>query len=325
MTGATILGCSGPVLTEGERAFFRDADPWGFILFRRNVEDAAQLRALTGSLREAVGWHAPVFVDQECGTVQRLRPPLARDWPDASQPHGGPTGVYLRHRVMAAELMACGIDGNCAPVIDVAGPDTHPFLQRRIWSPDPLDVATLAMAAAEGLLKGGVLPVIKHLPGHGSANADTHHNLARCRLSLPQLKAADFLPVRALAHLPLGMTSHVVYEALDPDTPATLSPTVLSYLRAELGFDGLLMTDDLNMNALPGTLGNRAERAIRAGCDLVLHCSGEMAEMVEVVAASGPLTATARAEAALACRRPPAPIDIEAATAEFERLSQEGA
>lgn len=324
MSGATILGCSGPVLTEDERAFFRDADPWGFILFRRNVEDAAQLRALTATLRETVGWQAPIFVDQEGGTVQRLRPPLARDWPDASRPHGGPTGVYLRHRVMAAELIACGIDGNCAPVIDVAGPDTHPFLQRRIWAPDPLDVATLAMAAAEGLLKGGVLPVVKHLPGHGSANADTHHDLARCRRSLPELRRHDFVPVRALAHLPLGMTSHVIYEALDPETPATLSPRVLDYLRTELQFDGLLMTDDLNMNALPGTLASRAERAKAAGCDIILHCSGERDEMVAVAAAAGALTATARAEAALAHRRAPAPIDIDAATAEFERLSQEG-
>jgi Beta-glucosidase-related glycosidases len=325
MTGALILGCTGPVLTPDEAAFFRDADPWGFILFRRNIEERAQVRALTAALRESVGWDAPVFVDQEGGTVQRLRPPLARDWPDASKQAGGPIAVYLRHRLMALELIACGIDGDCAPVTDVAGPETHPFLQRRIWSSDPGEVAALALAAAEGLLKGGVLPVIKHLPGHGAANADTHHDLARCRKSLAELKSSDFMPVRALAHLPLGMTGHVVFEALDPDRPATLSPLVLHHLREVLGFTGLLMTDDLSMNALPGRLADRAAGAIAAGCDLVLHCSGDLAEMQQVAAASGRLMATDRAEAALDCRKPPAPIDIAVATAEFERLSQEGA
>lgn len=325
MSGALILGCAGPVLGADEAAFFREADPWGFILFRRNVADAGQLRDLTGALREAVGWQAPVFVDQEGGTVQRLRPPLARDWPDASAQPGGAAAVFLRHRLMAAELAACGIDGDCAPVIDVAGPDTHPFLQRRIWSPDPAETATLARAAAEGLLAGGVLPVIKHLPGHGAANADTHHGLARCRLTLTELEARDFVPVRALADLPLGMTAHVVYEALDPETPATLSAPVLRYLRDSLGFGGLLMTDDLSMNALPGSLAERAAGAIAAGCDLVLHCSGDLAEMQAVAAAAGPLAATDRAARALAARRPAAPIDIAAANAEFERLSNAGA
>lgn len=325
MTGALILGCAGPVLTPDERDFFRDADPWGFILFRRNIVDAAQTRALAESLRDCVGWHAPVFVDQEGGSVQRLRPPLARDWPDASAQPGGAAAVRLRHRLMAAELAACGLDGDCAPVIDVLGPDTHPFLQRRIWSPEPAEVATLARAAAEGLLAGGVLPVIKHLPGHGAANADSHHDLARCRLSLAELEARDFVPVRALADLPLGMTSHVVYDALDAETPATLSAKVITYLRGPLGFQGLLMTDDLCMNGLPGTLAERAGRAIAAGCDLALHCSGDLAEMQAVAAAAGPLTATDRAARALAARQTPAPIDIAAATADFERLSNAGA
>ncbi|MFN4098991.1 MAG: glycoside hydrolase family 3 N-terminal domain-containing protein [Pararhodobacter sp.] len=327
MTGAVILGCSGPVLTPQEAALFRAADPWGFILFRRNVADAAQLRALTGALRETIGRDAPVFVDQEGGTVQRLRPPLARDWADASAQAGGAVAVRLRHRLMAAELRACGIDADCAPVIDVAGPDTHPFLQRRIWSPDPAQVAVLGRAAAEGLLAGGVLPVIKHLPGHGAANADTHHGLARCALSLAELEARDFVPVRALADLPLGMTSHVIYDALDPETPATLSPAVLRYLRETLGFGGLLMTDDLNMNALGGTLPARAARAIAAGCDVVLHCSGVFEEMPGVVEASGRLTGKAaeRAATALAARRAPDAIDIAAASADLERLSNAGA
>lgn len=323
MTGATILGCAGPVLSTAEAAFFRDADPWGFILFKRNVESAAQLRALTAALRETVGRDAPVFMDQEGGTVARLRAPLARSWDDANVQAGGAEAVRLRHRLMAAELRACGVDGNCAPVIDVAGPETHPFLQRRIWSADPTEVALLARAAAEGLLAGGVLPVIKHLPGHGAANADTHLELARCKTPLAALETHDFVPVRALADLPLGMTGHMVIEALDPDTPATLSPVVLRYLRESLGFDGLLMTDDLNMNALGGTLPDRAARAIAAGCDIVLHCTGEMAEMPGVVEASGTLSAKAaiRAARALAARREPAAIDIAAATVDFERLS----
>lgn len=326
MTGATILGCAGPVLTPDDGAFFRSADPWGFILFRRNVTDAAQLRALTDALRNAVGRDAPVFMDQEGGTVQRLRPPLARDWPDASAQPGGAAAAYLRHRLMAAELRAVGVDGNCAPVIDVAGPQTHPFLARRIWSDDPVQVANIARAAADGLLAGGVLPVIKHLPGHGAANADTHHDLARCTLTLAQLEARDFAPVRALADLPLGMTAHVVFDALDADNPATLSPAVLRHLRENLGFAGLLMTDDISMNALGGTLIDRAARALAAGCDVVLHCSGDRTEMEGVATASGTLTAAAagRAATALAARCQPDAIDIAAVTADLERLCNAG-
>lgn len=317
MTGATILGCAGPVLRVDEGAFFRDADPWGFILFRRNIVSAPQTRALCDALRASVGREAPIFVDQEGGTVQRLRPPLACDWPDASAQTGGAAGVFLRHRLMAAELRALGIDGNCAPVIDVAGPLTHPFLQRRIWSSDPALVATYGRAAAEGLLAGGVLPVIKHLPGHGAAQADTHHALAHCPVPLADLEARDFVPVRALADLPLGMTAHVVFDALDPDSPATHSAAVLTHLRDALGFGGLLMTDDLGMNALGGTMADRAARALAAGCDVALHCSGDMTEMTAVAAASGHLTPAAalRAARALEARRAPLPIDIARALA----------
>ena len=327
MTGATILGLAGPELTADEAAFFRAADPWGFILFRRNVAEAAQLGRLTAALREAVGRDAPVFVDQEGGTVQRLRPPLARDWADANAQPGGAAAVFLRHRLMAAELRACGIDGNCAPVIDVAGPQTHPFLHRRIWSTDPALVATLGRAAARGLLAGGVLPVIKHLPGHGSANADSHHALPRVTLPLADLEARDFVPVRALADLPLGMTGHMVIEALDPDRPTTHSPAVLAYLRGALGFGGLLMTDDLGMNALGGSMGQRAARALAAGCEVALHCSGVLAEMEDVAAHAGHLSPAAqiRAAAALSLRKAPDPVDIAALRAEFETLSNPAA
>jgi len=325
MQGATIFGCAEPVLRPQEARFFARAQPWGFILFRRNIESAAQLRALCADLRAAVGWDAPVFMDQEGGTVQRLRPPLARDWPDACAQRGGVRALWLRHRLMAAELRAVGVDGNCAPVIDLAGPETHPFLQRRIWSDDPQAVAELGRAAAEGLLAGGVLPVIKHLPGHGAGNADSHHDLPRVSLSLAALEARDFVPVRALADLPLGMSAHVILDALDPARPATVSAAVIGHLRSALGFDGLLMTDDICMNALGGTMAGRAARARGAGCDVVLHCSADLPEMEAVAEAAGTLAAASlrRAVAALAARVEPAEIDIAALEAELGRLSGE--
>jgi beta-N-acetylhexosaminidase len=323
MTGATILGCAGTRLTSAEAKAFAQAQPWGFILFRRNIADADQTRALVNELRAAVGRDAPVFVDQEGGSVQRLRPPLARDWPDAWVQLGGSRAVWLRHRLMATELRAAGIDGNCAPVIDVAGPATHPFLARRCWSDDPARVVELGRAAAEGLLAGGVVPVIKHLPGHGAANADSHHDLPRVAASLSELEGRDFIPVRALSHLPLGMTAHVVFSALDPDRPATVSPAAIAHLRGTLGFDGLLMTDDIGMGALGGPMGDRAAAAIAAGCDLVLHCSGDLDEMTSVAEAAGELTGDAahRARRALAARINPEAIDIAALEAEFESLT----
>jgi beta-N-acetylhexosaminidase len=328
MTGATILGCAGERLTAAEARLFAQAQPWGFILFRRNIEGASQVRALIDALRAAVGRAAPVFVDQEGGSVQRLRPPLARDWPEARAQPGGRRAVWLRHRLMAAELRAVGIDGDCAPVIDVAGPATHPFLAGRCWSDDPARVTELGRAAAEGLLEGGVLPVIKHLPGHGAANADSHHALPRIEAPLAELEARDFVPVRALSDLPLGMTAHVVYAALDASAPGTLSAPVIAHLRGALGFDGLLMTDDIGMGALGGPMRARAAAAIAAGCDVVLHCSGDLGEMDEVAEAAGRLSdaAARRADRALVARREPGvsgpeAIDIAALEAEFERLT----
>lgn len=320
---AVIFGCEGPVLSADEAAFFADSRPWGFILFARNVVDAPQLRKLCADLRASVGWDAPIFMDQEGGTVQRLRPPLARNWADANAQTGGLRAIELRHRLMAAELRAVGVDGNCAPVIDVAGPDTHPFLTRRIWSDDPAQVAQIAKTAAAGLLAGGVLPVIKHLPGHGGANADSHFNIPRTEASLAELEAHDFVPVRAMADQVLGMTSHVVYTALDPDTPATHSAKVLSYLRQELGFTGLLMTDDIDMKALGGSVAERSAKALQARCDVVLHCSGIMDDMKAVANVCGPLSNAAlpRAQRALAARQTPAQIDIAALADEFDSLN----
>jgi beta-N-acetylhexosaminidase len=330
--GATILGCAGPSLARGEAAFFRDADPWGFILFARNVETPAQVARLTADLRAAVGRDAPVFIDQEGGRVARLRPPAWRDWPPPLEQvartgrRGTARGLWLRYRIIAHELRALGIDGNCAPLADIAGPATHPFLRNRCYGEDPAAVAQRARAVAEACLAGGVLPVVKHIPGHGRATADSHAALPLADAPLAELSAWDFAPFAALSDLPLAMTAHVLYPALDPDRPATLSPAVIGHIRGAIRFGGLLMTDDISMGALSGPPGARAAAAIAAGCDLVLHCNGDRAEMAEVAAAAGRLApaAAARADRALACRRPPEPIDIARAEAELAGLLAAG-
>lgn len=327
-TGATIFGCEGPRLSASEHAFFRDADPFGFILFARNVEAPGQLRRLTADLRDAVGRAAPVFVDQEGGRVQRLRAPHWRDWdpPLNMLVQAGPTAaaraMAIRSRLIAHELHALGIDGNCAPCADIAGPDTHPFLRNRCYGSDPDTVTVLARAAAEAHLQGGVLPVIKHLPGHGRATADTHLDLPTVTTDLATLQATDFAPFRALAGLPLAMTAHIVFAAIDPDRPATQSSAVIGLIRDSIGFDGVLMTDDLNMQALSGNLAERTLRALDAGCDIALHCKGDMDEMQMVATAAGRMSPAARrrAGAALARRGVPDSVDIHALEAELSAI-----
>ena len=321
---ATILGCAGPVLGPSEAAFFAAAQPWGFILFARNVETPDQVRALTAALRDAVGRDAPVLIDQEGGRVQRLRAPHWREWlpPLEQMARGGPAAMRLRYRLIAAELRALGIDANCAPLADVARPDTHPFLRNRCYGSDAATVRDAALAVAEGLLAGGVLPVVKHIPGHGAGTLDSHHDLPRVALDPATLEAVDFAPFRALAHLPLGMTAHVVYTAFGGDLPATLDAAMIALIRERIDFQGALMTDDLSMNALPGDIGARAQAARAAGIDLVLHCNGSASEMAEVVARAGTLEGPARArtDAALAARRAPEPLDIAAAEADLSAL-----
>ncbi len=306
--GATIFGgVAGLALTAAERDFFRAADPWGFILFARNIDSPDQVRRLTGELREAVGREALITVDQEGGRVQRLRPPLARDWPaPLAGAADGARAVWLRHRLMGAELRALGIDGDCAPCLDIAGPQTHPFLHDRCFGTDPETVARLGRAAAEGLLAAGVIPCIKHMPGHGRARADSHRELPEVGEAPDLLADWDFAPFRALADMPMGMTCHIRFSALDP-RPATASPRVIGLIREEIGFQGLLTTDDITMEALPGTHAERAGAAIAAGCDVVMHCNQGVACMETVAAAAGVLTpqAAARAGAALAARRVP--------------------
>lgn len=323
--GAVIFGCAGPRLLPEERTFFRDADPFGFIVFARNIEDPDQLRRLTADLREAVGRDAPVLVDQEGGRVQRLRAPHWREWTPPLDTVDGAGSLEeaerimrLRSAVIGAELRDVGIDANCIPTLDVVRPETHPFLMNRCYGRNPEVVARIGRAVAEGLMAGGVLPVMKHMPGHGLSHVDTHHDLPMVDASHDELIAVDFAPFRALRDLPMAMTAHLVFAALDADRPATQSPAMIRVIREEIGFQGLLMSDDLNMQALSGTLAERTARTIAAGVDVALHCKGDMAEMIAVVGAAGRMgpAALARAEAAVAARLPGV-VDVQAALAEL--------
>lgn len=319
--GAAIFGCAGPELLDTERAFFREADPFGFILFARNIETPEQVSRLTSSLRETVGREAPILVDQEGGRVQRLRAPHWREWEPpldtvlaAGSLEAAARQMRRRMAVIGAELRAVGIDADCAPVGDVARPGTHPFLRNRCYGTDPETVARIGRAVADGLVEAGVLPVMKHLPGHGLSHLDTHLDLPTVDASLEELRAVDFAPFRALNDLPMAMTAHLVFAALDPGRPATQSSVMIDLIRNEIGFRGLLMTDDLNMQALQGTLADRTARSIAAGCDIALHCKGDLAEMQAVAAAAGAMTdeATLRARAVIAAR-PSAGLSLAAA------------
>lgn len=325
---ATILGgVEGLSLTAEERDFFRAADPWGFILFARNVESPEQLRRLTGDLRDAVGRDAVITVDQEGGRVQRLRAPHWREWcPPLDQLGAGARAMWLRYRLIGAELREVGIDSDCAPTLDVAQADTHPFLRNRCLGSEPAPVAEMGRAVADGLLASGVLPVMKHLPGHGRAVADSHHDLPVVDTKEVELDALDFAPFRALRDLPMGMTGHIRFTALD-DTPATSSSRMIGVIREKIGFDGLLTTDDITMNALSGTEAERAAASIAAGCDLVLHCNRSVAEMEPVVVAAGVMgpDGMRRADAALTMRRAPEPMDAEALMSEYQGLIEAGA
>ncbi|RDW11931.1 beta-N-acetylhexosaminidase, partial [Paracoccus thiocyanatus] len=286
MTSATILGgIAGPELNRAERDFFRAADPWGFILFARNVDTPDRLRRLTGDLRDALGRDAPVLVDQEGGRVQRLRAPHWTDWPAPLVQAGrGERAIWLHHHLMAQELRAVGIDADCAPVLDIARDETHPFLKDRCLGADAGTVIRLGRIAAQAMLAAGVLPVIKHMPGHGRARVDSHKDLPVVEASLEELRATDFAPFRALADLPMAMTAHIRFAALD-DAPATASASMVRMIRREIGFEGLLMSDDIGMQALSGSLAARAAATIAAGCDLVLSCNETVAQMEEIVAA----------------------------------------
>jgi beta-N-acetylhexosaminidase len=328
---AFITGLAGPALTSDERRFLKEAEPWGLIVFKRNVVDPDALSRLIDDARSALGRAAPVLIDQEGGRVQRLGPP---HWP--SYPPGAAYGALydrdrttglsaatLGARLMAADLAALGIDVDCLPIADVPVAGADPVVGDRAYGTEPGKVAAIAAAVAAGLADGGVLPVLKHIPGHGRATADSHHKLPVVTADRATLEATDFAAFRPLSGLPLAMTAHVVFTALDPLAPATCSPIIVrDVIRDSIGFGGLLMTDDISMGALSGSLAERASAALAAGCDMVLHCNGEMPEMRAVAAATPRLSGEAarRAEAALAMRKPATALDLAASRAEFRTL-----
>ncbi|PVA11505.1 beta-N-acetylhexosaminidase [Pelagivirga sediminicola] len=325
--GATILDADGLRLTAEEKRLFAEADPFGFILFARNIDTPDQVRALCDEMRAAVGRDAPITIDQEGGRVQRLRPPTWRKWPaplDHVQAAGAQAreAMYLRYRLIADELHGLGIDSNCAPLVDVAGAVTHGFLRDRCYGTDAAEVADLGRAVAEGLLDGGVLPVLKHIPGHGRAQADSHLDLPVVAEPREVLEACDFAPFKALSDLPIGMTAHLVYSALDA-RPATVSPVMMGLIRDEIGFGGLIMTDDISMKALKGSLTEITRASLDAGCDVALLCNASLEDRRAVADIAGRLddAGQARAEAALAARRTPTEVDIPALDAKLSAMS----
>ncbi len=320
---ATILGCAGPRLTLDEARFFADIQPVGFILFARNIEAPDQVRALCADLRKAVGRNAPIFVDQEGGRVQRLRAPHWREWmPPLDQISAtgdrAARAMYLRSYLIGREHSALGIDGNCAPCADIARDITHPFLRNRCYGQTLEDVVKNTRAVANGLMDAGVHPVLKHIPGHGLGTADSHLDLPRVMAAAENLHSTDFAAFASLKDIPWGMSAHVVYEAFDADLPATLSFKMMRIIRQDIGFDGLLMTDDLSMNALPGAIHSRASAAKAAGCDVILHCNGDLTEMKAVAKSAGVLTPTSQKRLARALQTQRKPIDLDIATAEAE-------
>jgi beta-N-acetylhexosaminidase len=329
---AFISGCEGSALSDAERAFFGSAKPCGLILFKRNCHSPSQVRALVSAFHEAIGEPgALVLVDQEGGRVQRLGPPHWPAYPPAAHiartfartPQLAIEAARLCGRLLAHDLHGLGITVNCAPVLDVPVAGAHQIIGDRAFGNLPDQVSTLGRALAEGLLAGGVLPVIKHLPGHGRATADSHFSLPVIGAPLEALRAHDFRPFAALRDMPLGMTAHVLMPAIDGQRPASLSEAVITQvIRGEIGFDGLLMCDDLNMKALRGPLDTLASDVLRAGCDVILHCNGRLRDMEHVAGAAPRLTGPAleRFERARVSLKSPEPLDEAAARARFAQL-----
>src|SRR5665647_879723 len=328
---AFITGLSGLEFAADERAFVREAQPWGLIIFKRNISSPNQVSGLIQSFRGAVGSEAPVLVDQEGGRVQRLGPPQWPVYPPGArygalydrEPALGLAAARLAGHLIASDLRPLGIDVDCLPIADVPVAGGDPVLSDRAYGTEPGKVAAIAGAIAEGLQAGGVLPVLKHLPGHGRATADSHHKLPVVDTDRATLERTDFAAFRPLAGLPLGMTAHVVFSAIDPVAPATTSVTMVQQvIRGFIGFQGLLMSDDVSMNALSGSIAERSRAALSAGCDVVLHCNGNLGEMEAVAIASPELggEAARRAQAALAARSGRQDFDVEAARAMFLKM-----
>jgi len=329
---AVIFGCSGAALTGAEKRFFSDVCPTGFILFERNCKEKRQVLRLVAELKEITGRSAtPILIDQEGGRVQRLKPPHWRAAPAASVFAAlaekdldlALEAVWLNAALIAAELSDLGITVDCAPVLDVPQPGAHDVIGDRAFGSEPGLIAALGKAMAQGLLDGGILPVIKHLPGHGRAVSDSHKELPVVDARPGELETADYPPFQALADMPWAMTAHVIYTALDADNPATTSATVISeIIRGLIGFDGVLVSDDIGMKALSGPFDERASSSLAAGCDLALHCSGDMTEMEETIKGIGILTADglARIEKAETMRGTPVELDAEAARARLDNI-----
>ncbi len=328
MTLALVCGCAGVALGSEERAFIGDARPWGLILFKRNVVDREQLRALTRSFRELVGRaDAPVLIDQEGGRVQRMGPP---HWPAYPAAAGFEAAIeparaaWLAARLIAHDLRDVGINVDCAPVLDVADAGMHAVIGSRAFSSAPERVTAMGRAVCEGLLAGAVLPVVKHIPGHGRARADSHLELPVVATSRAELAARDFAPFVALRDAPMAMSAHVVYSAIDPASPATTSPIVVrEIMREAIGFDGLILSDDLSMKALRGPFAERARALFAAGLDMALHCNGDLTEARAVAEATPELAGPSlrRAQGALARIAGGAqPFDVEAARAELAAM-----
>ena len=322
---AFISGCAGTSLSDDERAFFAETRPCGLILFARNCQSVSQLRTITEDFRDAVESDAAlVLIDQEGGRVQRLRPPQWRQMPPARvygdlylyDPEGARAAAFAGGRLIATELREAGITVNCTPVLDVPEAGSHDIIGDRAFSFDPGVVSNLGRAVVEGTLAGGVLPVIKHVPGHGRAMADSHLSLPRIDASAEELMEVDFRPFMALCHAPLAMTAHVLLTAFDEERPASTSPVIMGEVIRELiGLTGLVMSDDIGMQALGGPFAERAAAVIDAGCDVALHCSGELAEMREVASAVPPLEGESaeRFARAIAELGEPQPFDADQA------------
>lgn len=303
---AVIFGCAGTSLSAEEKSFFTKHNPLGFILFARNCESPAQVKKLVSDLKATVSHDTPlVLIDQEGGRVARLKPPHWRASPAAGKFadkakldmgnkktwSASRAAVYWNARLIAADLHGLGINVNCAPLADVPSPDCHDIIGDRAYGKDPEQVSVLAAEMARGLQDGGVLPVLKHIPGHGRAKVDSHEDLPVVDASLEELRACDFIPFTRLKNIPLGMTAHILYSAIDAKLPATLSKKVMKVIRGEIGYDGLLMSDDLSMKALKGDFASLTKASLDAGCDLVLHCNGKMEEMQPIAENCRPLDA----------------------------------
>lgn len=336
MIKSFICGVTGTALTDAERQFLAHERPYGVILFARNIESPAQVRALCQQIKDTLNHpYVEILIDQEGGRVARLKPPHWRKYPTAQALAGrsdAARAVYVNARLIAQELRDVGITMDCAPVADVLAPECHQIIGDRAFGDTPAQVSELARAQAEALLDGGILPIVKHIPGHGRATMDSHETLPIVNASLKELEACDFATFKALADLPLAMTAHILYPALDAKECATFSPIVMRYIREAIGFEGLIMSDDLSMKALGGSFAERTTRSLAAGCDLVLAGNGALigeagardlfAEAREVAAAATPMSpmSLARAEAAAEQRRAPNPSQEEILIAEWQQL-----